>query len=315
MPTPQHGETEAEAGILRGLRLALELSIAILVVEAFGAFFSRSLSVTIDTIHNVPDILAFAVSWSALQATERGTSRKFTFGTHRLEVFAGLLNAALVLATGLAFGYEALGALVRGAAFAGPVDAIWILVVAVPVLGMRAANLVTLGRIPLRARDLNLRSVFVHLGSDLLITGALLAAGIVLVLRPSLWWMDATSALAIAALLVYESLPLFRDGWDVLTERTPRNLSLDAIERVALSVPRVAGVHDLHVWAVCPTLVCMTAHVRVDEMPTRDAMQIVADLRECMEREFGILHCVFEVESAPRTESGAASAIGRPRSI
>src|SRR5579872_3972284 len=96
-----HGEDEAEERVIRGLRLAVLLSLAILLIEAVGASLSRSLSLTVDAVHNVPDLLAFAVSYSALAATERGANREFTFGHHRLEVFAGFFNGAVVLATGL----------------------------------------------------------------------------------------------------------------------------------------------------------------------------------------------------------------------
>ncbi|MCI4372954.1 MAG: cation diffusion facilitator family transporter [Thermoplasmata archaeon] len=291
-----HGENEAEIRVLRGLRLALELSFVILVVELIGAYYSRSLSVTVDAVHNIPDLLAFAVSWTALRACETGASGKYTFGTHRFEVFAGLLNAVLVLGTGVAFGYEALSGLVRGAPFAGSVDAVWLIVVALPVLALRAVNLSVLGRIPRRARDLNLSSVVLHLASDLAITGAILAAGVVLLLRPQFWWADAGAALVIAGILAYESFPLFREAWEVLTERTPRNLSTDRILRSAMEVPGVSEIHDLHVWAVCPTLVCMTAHVQLREMPLSECAEVVSRLRTRMEEEFGILHSVFEVE-------------------
>jgi cobalt-zinc-cadmium efflux system protein len=297
MPELVHGESEAEQAVLRGLRLAIGLSLVILVIEFVGAYFSHSLSVTVDAVHNIPDVLAFAVSWSALQAAERGASEKFTFGSHRFEIFAGLLNAALVLGTGLVFGYEALDTLSRGTTFAGPVDAVWILVIALPTLALRSANLVTLGRLPTRARDLNLRSVIVHLASDLAITAALLATGLILLLRPGWTNTDAAAALLIAAVLIYESLPLFRDGWEVLTESTPRYLSIDAILASALRVPDVAEVHDLHVWAICPTLVCMTAHVEVRDMSVREGMAVVEELRRRMADEFGILHATFEVEA------------------
>ncbi|MCI4364994.1 MAG: cation diffusion facilitator family transporter [Thermoplasmata archaeon] len=296
MPELAHGEGEAEVRVLNGLRLALEVSLVILVLEVVGAFLSRSLSLTIDAVHNIPDLLAFAVSWTALRACETGATGKYTFGTHRFEVFAGLLNAVLILGTGLAFGYEALAGLLRGASFAGPVDAVWLLVVAVPVLALRAINLSVLGRIPGRARDLNLASVVLHLASDVAITGAILAAGLVLLLRPSYWWVDAGAALVIAGVLAYESLPLFREAWEVLTERTPRNLSTERITRSALEVPGVSEIHDLHVWAVCPTLVCMTAHVQLREMPLSEASRVITQLRTRMEQEFGILHSVFEVE-------------------
>jgi cobalt-zinc-cadmium efflux system protein len=62
-------------------------------------------------------------------------------------------------------------------------------------------------------------------------------------------------------------------------------------------VPDVAEVHDLHVWAICPTLVCMTAHVEVRDMSVREGMAVVEELRRRMADEFGILHATFEVEA------------------
>jgi cobalt-zinc-cadmium efflux system protein len=300
MPVPPHGEGEAEQRVLRGFRLALELSVVILLVEAVGAYLSRSLSLTVDAVHNAPDILAFALSWTAIRASSEGATSRFTFGAHRLETFAGLLNAALVCGTGAVFGWAALAGLIRGVPFAGEVQPLWLLAVAVPTLGLRAVNLAVLGRSPRPIRDLNLRSVLVHLASDIAITGVLLLAGLLLLLRPVLWWVDPGAAVVIAGILVYESLPLFRDGWDVLTERIPRDLTVEMITQRALEVPGVTGFHDVHVWSVCSSLVCLTAHVGVSEMTLRDSMEVVANLRSRMEREFGILHATFEVEGPPR---------------
>jgi len=297
MPEMVHGESEAERAVIDSLRLAIVLSVVILALEAVGAYFSRSLSVTVDAVHDVPDILAFAISLSVLRATEKGANDTFTFGAHRLEVFAGLLNAALVLGTGAVFGYEALAAIVTRTTFAGPVVAVWVLAVALPTLALRTVNMLSLTRVPGRPRDLNLKGVILHMASDLAITAALLGTGAVLLVDPAASMADPAAALLIAAVLVYESLPLFRDGWEVLTERTPRHLSIDAILAAARRDPRVTEVHDLHVWAVCPTLVCMTAHVGVRDMSVREGMEVVESLRRTMEREFGILHATFQVEA------------------
>ncbi len=300
MGRQDHGESEAEPRVLRGLRLAFSLSVLILAAEVIGAYFSRSLSLTVDAVHNVPDLVAFGASWGALAGIQSGASRHYTFGSHRFEVFAGLFNAALVLSVGLGFGYEAIQVLRTQSPFAGAVGAVWVLAVAAPVLGLRGANLVALRRIPGRARDLNLHSVLVHLSSDLVITGALVFVGLALLVRPGWWWADPSAAFVIGAVLVWESLPLFRAGWDVLTERTPSNLSLEEIASAARGVASVTEVHDVHVWSVCPTLVCMTAHVTVSDMSVSESMAVVANLRELMERRFGILHSVFELETAPR---------------
>jgi cobalt-zinc-cadmium efflux system protein len=299
MPVPYHGEAEAEHRVLQGLRLAVELSLIVLVLESVGAYYSRSLSLTVDAVHNVPDILAFTLSWTAIRTSSKGATAQFTFGAHRLETFAGLANAALVLGAGGAFGYAAVANLLTGSSFAGTVDPVWLVAAAVPTLVLRSVNLTMLRRNPDRVRDLNLSSVLVHLASDLAITGALLVAGAVLIFRPGLAWADPLAALVIAGILVGESLPLFRDGWDVLTERTPRNLSVEEITRSALSIPGVAEVHDVHVWAVCSSLVCLTAHVGVRDMTLQDATGVVSQIRKRMGTEFGIVHSTFEVECLP----------------
>jgi cobalt-zinc-cadmium efflux system protein len=296
MPVHAHGEGESEQQVLHGLRLAVELSLAILLLESVGAYFSRSLALTVDAVHNVPDILAFGLSWAAVRASGAGATDRFTFGAHRFETFTGLLNAVLVLGTGLVFGYEAVAYLAHGGSFEGPVDPVWVLAVAVPTLALRAVNLRVLRAVPGRVRDLNLRSVVLHLAGDLAITVTLLGAGAVLLFRPGWGWADPIAALGIAAILVYESVPLFRDGWDILAERIPRGLSVEAITTSALGVPGVEGIHDVHVWAVCSSLVCLTAHVDVEEMSLKESMRVVAKLRERIEREYGIVHSTFEVE-------------------
>ncbi len=297
MSRQDHGESEAEPQVLRGFRLAFSLSVVILAAEVVGAYFSRSLSLTVDAVHNVPDLVAFAASWGALAGIQTGASRHYTFGSHRFEVFAGLFNAALVLSVGLGFGYEAVQVLRTQVPFAGTVGAVWVLAVAAPVLVLRGASLLALRRIPGRARDLNLHSVLLHLSSDLVITGALVFVGAALLVRPAWWWSDPLSAVVIGAVLVWESIPLFRAGWDVLTERTPSNLSVEEIAQAARGVGSVAEVPDVHVWSVCPTLVCMSAHVTISDMPVSESMAVVANLRKLMEQRFGILHSVFEVET------------------
>jgi cobalt-zinc-cadmium efflux system protein len=298
MPQLFHGEGEVQIRVLRGFRLAVELSIVIFLIEAAGAYLSHSLALTADAVHNLPDLVAFGVSWGSLRVTERGVTLESTYGGHRSEVFASLLNAGLILATGGLFAFAGGSALLAHGAVAESIDAVWLLAAVVPTLGLRFVNFWTLSRIPGRVRDLNLRSVVLHLGSDLVITGALLVAGLLLLVRPGSGWVDDAAALVIGTVLVMESLPLFRDAWDVLGERIPRGLSVGKVIATALSVPGVADVHDVHVWSLCPTLVCMTAHVTVREMSVHEWGIVAATLRERMESEYGILHATFEVESA-----------------
>jgi cobalt-zinc-cadmium efflux system protein len=296
--TPYHGEDEAEVSVLRGLKWALVLAGIALVVEGIGAYYSRSLSLTIDAIHNVPDIVAYGASLGALVLAARGATSSHTYGLHRTEVMAALLNASLVIATALVFGYTAIAALIAGGGSPfGQIDPVWLLFAAVPTLGLRGLATAQVRRIPGRVRDINLRSVLFHLGSDLVIVALIVAVGLVLLVRASLGWVDPLAALAIAAILLFESVPIIRDSWGSLTERMPSHLSLDEIVRTAMQVPHVQAMHDVHVWSVCSSLVCMTARVHMTNLTVRESMDVLTALRERMEKDFGIVHAIFEVEA------------------
>lgn len=299
-----HGESEASQRILQGLAVALLLTAIVLGLEAVGAVMSRSLAVTVDAVHDVPDLFAFAASYLALAAIARGSTTEHTFGSHRFEVFAAILNAFVILAAGLLFAYPAIVGLTNDTTPFGTLDPAWILFAAIPTLALRSVSAIYLGRIPRAARDLNVRSVLVHLGADIAITAALIIDAIVLVYSPTSVQVDSAVALAIAAVLIVESVPIFRGAWDVLTERVPRGLSLTNLTEVVKSVPRVKDVHDLHVWAVCPTFVCMTAHVRVEEMTLGESADVTDELRQAVEQTFGIAHSVFELETGSEPSTG-----------
>jgi cobalt-zinc-cadmium efflux system protein len=301
MPVLPHGESEADAPVLQRLALTVYLAAVVLGIEAVGALGSRSLALTTDAVHNIPDLLGFGISWLALSAARRGATLQHTFGLHRSEVFATMLNGVLLLGAGLGFAYEALlGILTNHGGLAGSITAVWILYAAVPTLLLRSGAALLVGRLPRAARDLNVRGVYLHLLGDIAIAVPLLVAALVLLRIPSLQVVDAIATIPIAAVLVVESYPLFRDSWTSLSERIPRNLSVDAIDRTARTVSLVEGLHDVHVWSVCSNLICMTAHVRTDAVTLQQGMAVVAELRRRMAEEFGIGHSVFELETETR---------------
>jgi cobalt-zinc-cadmium efflux system protein len=305
-PTPQphkghvhHGEGEAEESVLKGLRWAIALAGVALVIEGIGAYFSRSLSLTVDAVHNVPDIIAYGASLGALMLASRGADSSHTYGMHRTEVMAALLNAALVIGTAMVFGAGAIMALLNGGNSPfGTIDPIWLVFAAVPTLALRGFAAIQIGRIPTRVRDINLRSVLFHLASDIVIVAFILAVGITLLIRPSLVWVDPVATIGIAAILLVEAIPIIRDSWDSFTERMPKHISMDEVVRVAAQVPYVEEIHDVHIWSVCSSLICMTAHVRITNVTVEESMYILAALRERMTKDFGIVHAVFEVETS-----------------
>src|SRR5437868_14735977 len=103
------------------LRLALGLTLAILVVELAGGLLSHSLALLSDAGHVLTDVFALGVAWFALEQSRRPADRRRTYGYQRVGILAALLNAAVLIVIVLAIGFEAIRRLMAPEAVQGGV--------------------------------------------------------------------------------------------------------------------------------------------------------------------------------------------------
>ena len=81
----------------RGLMLALVTTTVILVAEAVGGWLSNSLALLADAGHMLSDALALVLAYAAISLAARPATRSKTYGWHRLEILAALLNGVVLV--------------------------------------------------------------------------------------------------------------------------------------------------------------------------------------------------------------------------
>src|SRR5881397_4284934 len=89
------------------LRLALGLTLAILVIELAGGLLAHSLALLSDAGHVLTDVFALGLAWFAVEQSKRPADQRRTYGYHRVGILAALLNAATLIVIVLAIGFEA----------------------------------------------------------------------------------------------------------------------------------------------------------------------------------------------------------------
>src|ERR1700679_1050504 len=95
-----HGHSHTPTGTR--LLLGVGLTGAFVIIESLAGWIGHSLALLSDAGHNLADVLALLVSWYALQAARRPGDSRRTYGSHRVGIFAALLNAfSLVVIAGL----------------------------------------------------------------------------------------------------------------------------------------------------------------------------------------------------------------------
>lgn len=280
---------------LGAVRTALFVTTVLCAVELAGGWLTNSLALVSDAAHVLGDVGALALSLFALRIATREASASKTFGYHRAEILAALLNGVVLWVIVFFIAVEAWRRLWTPPAVASEG------MLAVAGLGLIVNVIVALRLRPHRTHSLNLRGAYLHVVSDLLgSVGAVLAALVIL----ATGWnaADAIASILIAALVLASSWKLVREAVDVLMEAVPAHVDLDRLQAALERVPGTDEVHDLHVWSLTTGRCALSAHavVSAEAHGNGDDDRILAAMADVCAREFAIDHVTIQIEHESR---------------
>ena len=286
-----HDHAAGRASDRRRLALVLAVTGAVAIVEVVGAWLSGSLALLADAGHMFTDASGIVLALAASLVATRPANARRTFGYHRAEILAALVNALVLLGI---CGFIVVQA-VRRLRAPADVDAPQMVLFAVVGLLANAVSLLLLH--DRHEQSLNMKGAYLEVVSDTLGSIGAVAAGVII------WttgWVgaDAVLSLAIAAMILPRSWALLRDALAVLLESTPKGLSVEEIRRHLSGVHGVVDVHDLHAWSITTGMPALSAHVVVADAPLeqRGVGAFLDQLSGCVNEHFDIAHATFQIE-------------------
>jgi cobalt-zinc-cadmium efflux system protein len=270
------------------LRFSLVATLAYVAVTFVAGLRAHSLALLSEAGHNMSDFLALLLSFVAVYFQTRPVSDSKTFGYQRAGVLAAFVNAATLIVISLWIAVEAVHRLSAPVA----VQPRLMMIVAAAGVVMNGVIAALLWRV---ARDVNLRSAFLHMAGDTLSTAAVIAggAGILLTGRN---WIDPVLSLLIAAFIFWSSFGIVRETLNILLEGTPRGVSLPAIRAGMEAVEGVVNVHDLHIWSLGSQSRALACHVTIADIPPSESACILVKLNHVLNGHFHISHTTIQFE-------------------
>jgi cobalt-zinc-cadmium efflux system protein len=270
------------------LRFSLVATLAYVVVTFVAGLRAHSLALLSEAGHNASDFLALLLSFAAVYFQTRPASHSKTFGYQRAGVLAAFINAATLIVISLWIGVEAVHRL-QAPVTVQPRLMMIVAAAGVVMNGVIAALLWGV------ARDVNMRSAFLHMAGDTLSTAAVIAGGAGILLTGQNW-IDPVLSLVIAALILWSSLGIVRETLNILLEGTPRGVSLKEIRSGMEAVEGVINVHDLHVWSLGSQSRAMACHVCIADIPPSESACILERLNHVLKEHFHIAHTTIQFE-------------------
>ena len=281
--------TSIDTNISRRLIFAISLTAITLVAEIIGGIWSNSLALLSDAGHVFLDLFALLLSLAAIRLAAQPPGEQHSYGWHRAEVLASLINGLTVFLMAVGILYEGSKRLLA------PEEVQTTPMLVIAVLGLVANLLAAKGLHGHAHNDLNVRSAFLHvLGDAAASVGVIVGA---LLMRYTGWYQaDPLISIAIGLLILIGAGRLLREATHILMEGVPRGLSVQRVAAHIRGIEGVLDVHHLNVWSVCSHILALSAHVEITPEYDGERDQLMHSIEHELQHHFHITHTTIQFD-------------------
>ncbi len=273
----------------KNLRTAAFITAIIFLLEFWGGIISNSLALLSDSAHVFMDVVALALAYGAIRISARPSTRNVTFGYHRFEIFAAMVNGLTIIGISVFIFYEAYGRISNPP----QVEGVWVLVIA--TVGL-AAN--TWAALKLHGHhELNIKGAYLHVIGDALASIAVIAGAVVITLTGETI-VDPVLSILIGIMLLYGAGKLVLGSTRILLEFAPKHADADTVAKAMMEIEGIKGAHDIHIWSICSNIHAMSAHLLVDRIHVQQTDILIREINKVLRERFRILHTTLQFECA-----------------
>ena len=274
----------------RNLLISILLNIIITVAQVIGGLVSGSLSLLSDALHNFSDVISLIVSYIANKLSKQKASIHRTFGYKRAEILAAFINASTLIIVAVLLIIEAIKR------FKNPEAIESNLVIYLSILGIVANGFSVLLLKKDADKNINMRSAYLHLLTDMLASVAVLIGGLLMKFY-QVYWIDSLLTFLIALYLIWVGFDLLKTSTKMLMLFTPENINVKDVVRAVNKLPKVSKLHHIHIWGLNDDELHLEAHLDFEEDITLTEFNVILHKIEAiLHDEFNINHVNIQPE-------------------
>lgn len=277
-----------DQSISKRLVFAIILTAITLVAEIAGGLWSNSLALLSDAGHVFLDLFALLLSLGAIKLAAQPVSGKHSYGWHRAEVLAALVNGLTVLLMALLILYEG------GKRLLTPEEVKTMPMLVIAVFGL-IANLLAAKALHSHARhDLNVRSAFLHVLGDAAASVGVIAGA--LLMHFTGWYQaDPIISIAIGLLILVGAGRVLRDAIHILMEGAPRGLTVGQVADYLRTIDGVIDLHHVNLWSICSHITAFSAHLEITPESEANRAELLHRIEHQLQERFHINHTTIQL--------------------
>lgn len=237
-----HEEGHHHHAISSNLKVAFFLNLSFTIIEFVGGIFTNSMAILSDAIHDLGDTFAIGSSLFLENYSQKGRSKKYSFGYKRFSPLSALINSVILLAGSVIIIVEAIPRLINPES----VNAQGMLYLAIAGIVFNGAAVFRLKK---GGKSINQRTVMLHLLEDVLGWAAVLIGSIVMIFA-DLPVIDPILSLCIAVYILWNAFRNLQQVMNIFLQATPDNIDIEKVKAALSSIEDIQEMHDTHIWTL-----------------------------------------------------------------
>lgn len=273
---------------IKNMTIAFFLNFIFSIIEIIGGFYTNSIAITTDALHDLGDSLSIAITIYLEKLSKKKPNKNYTYGYIRYSIIGAIINLVILLIGSVTIIYTAIPRLFN------PQEVDYNGMLFFAIIGI-FVNLI--GAIKTHSKNnIAEETVSLHLLEDLF--------GWVLVIITSLfvkffdlYILDPILSIGLSLFIIINVFKNTKKVLDVILEKMPTNIYMDHIENKIKEINEINNIHHLHIWTLDGNVNCLTAHINVDsKLSLKEVEKIKNDVKSLLKDE-NIHHSTLEIET------------------
>ena len=280
----------------------------LLLIIVFG-LISNSFALIADALHNTSDVIAIIITFIALKLGVKKATFKYTFGFIKAEMMAAFVNTLFLLITMFYMIYESINR------FYNPeiIEPTYMIVVGFIAVIANGVSAYILNQIGVgshshehhhhHGEDANIRSAYLHMLSDTLISAGVVVAGI-FIYYFHVYYIDSILTIFFSIYIIKHSYPLLQKSFLSLMDANSMDISQERLDEIIKSDGNVLEYHDLHILKPGSKHNFISFHVVLKDssMSLAECETISESIKFQLEQE-GFNHILIQVDTVSQIKN------------
>jgi len=273
---------------VKNIKVAFFLNLFFTLFEIAGGFFTNSMAILSDAVHDLGDCLSLGMAWYFQKISRKRSDNSFSYGYKRFSLLGAIINSIVLTVGSIFILTEAIPRIFHPEKTQAA-GMFFLAIVGVLVNGLAFFRLK-------KGSSLNEKVVSLHFLEDVLGWVAILVGAIIMYFF-NVPLIDPVLSVGIAMFILFNVYKNIRQTLHIILQGIPVDIDVAELTEQLQQFKGIENVHDLHVWSVDGNYNVLTIHiVMVNSLDIQEITELKVKIRNSLKLK-GIQHATIEFET------------------